>query len=171
MDVETFYDGYLASIMVEEGGVTPVGSAIALLAETEAEIEQARSKAQSSSSSETLDSDSPPQSGNPGVDVSSASRIDEDDKLKALIETPALDWSRQGQDGFGSRGFGRGFGRGMMAGRGFGIPLCSSYVLYYFLFPYLVVIVILISFFYHFSFWCDYFQYKILVNWSCKTRL
>ncbi|XP_020267892.1 E3 ubiquitin ligase PQT3-like [Asparagus officinalis] len=62
----------------------------------------------------------PTQSGNPGVDVSSASRIDEDDKLKALIETPALDWSRQGQDGFGGRGFGRGFGRGMMAGRGFG---------------------------------------------------
>ncbi|ONK80013.1 uncharacterized protein A4U43_C01F12840 [Asparagus officinalis] len=61
MNVETFYDGYLASIMVEEGGVAPVGSAIALLAETEAEIEQARSKAQpSSSSSETLDSYSPP---------------------------------------------------------------------------------------------------------------
>ncbi|XP_020262805.1 dihydrolipoyllysine-residue acetyltransferase component 5 of pyruvate dehydrogenase complex, chloroplastic-like [Asparagus officinalis] len=59
MDVETFYDGYLASIMVEEGGVAPVGSAITLL--TEIEIEQARSKAQSSSSSsETLDSDSPP---------------------------------------------------------------------------------------------------------------
>ncbi|ONK68699.1 uncharacterized protein A4U43_C05F14960 [Asparagus officinalis] len=35
MDVETFYDGYLASIMVEEGGVAPVGSAIALLVETE----------------------------------------------------------------------------------------------------------------------------------------
>ncbi|KAM7280894.1 hypothetical protein ACFE04_008028 [Oxalis oulophora] len=49
MDVETFYDGYLAAIMVEEGGVAAVGSAIALLAETEAEIEEARSKANSSS--------------------------------------------------------------------------------------------------------------------------
>lgn len=45
MDVETFYDGYLAAIMVEEGGIAAVGSAIGLLAETEDEIEQARSKA------------------------------------------------------------------------------------------------------------------------------
>ncbi|KAL1219452.1 Dihydrolipoyllysine-residue acetyltransferase component 5 of pyruvate dehydrogenase complex [Cardamine amara subsp. amara] len=45
MDVETFYDGYLAAIMVEEGGVAPVGSAIALLAETEDEIADARAKA------------------------------------------------------------------------------------------------------------------------------
>ncbi|KAI3843210.1 hypothetical protein MKX03_009809 [Papaver bracteatum] len=51
MDVETFYDGYLAAIMVEEGGVAAVGSAIAYLAETEDEIEAARSKANSSSSS------------------------------------------------------------------------------------------------------------------------
>ncbi|KAI4346408.1 hypothetical protein L6164_007305 [Bauhinia variegata] len=51
MDVETFYDGYLAAIMVEEGGVAAVGSPIALLAETEEEIEQARSKANSSPSS------------------------------------------------------------------------------------------------------------------------
>ncbi|XP_062101333.1 dihydrolipoyllysine-residue acetyltransferase component 5 of pyruvate dehydrogenase complex, chloroplastic [Humulus lupulus] len=51
MDVETFYDGYLAAIMVEEGGVATVGSAIALLAETEAEIDEARAKANSSPSS------------------------------------------------------------------------------------------------------------------------
>ncbi|KAL6213803.1 hypothetical protein ACLB2K_013243 [Fragaria x ananassa] len=50
MDVETFYDGYLASIMVEEGGVAPVGSAIALLAETQEEITEAKAKATSSSS-------------------------------------------------------------------------------------------------------------------------
>lgn len=49
MDVETFYDGYLAAIMVEEGGVAAVGSAIALLAETEDEMNEARSKANSSS--------------------------------------------------------------------------------------------------------------------------
>ncbi|KAF9678621.1 hypothetical protein SADUNF_Sadunf07G0053500 [Salix dunnii] len=35
MDVETFYDGYLATIMVEEGGVAVVGSAITLLEATE----------------------------------------------------------------------------------------------------------------------------------------
>lgn len=51
MDVETFYDGYLAAIMVEEGGVAAVGSAIALLAETEDEIAEARSKANTSPSS------------------------------------------------------------------------------------------------------------------------
>uniref|UniRef100_A0A2P2Q582 Dihydrolipoamide acetyltransferase component of pyruvate dehydrogenase complex n=1 Tax=Rhizophora mucronata TaxID=61149 RepID=A0A2P2Q582_RHIMU len=49
MDVETFYDGYLAAIMVDEGGVAAVGSAIALLAETEEEIVEAKSKATSSS--------------------------------------------------------------------------------------------------------------------------
>ncbi|XP_050213928.1 dihydrolipoyllysine-residue acetyltransferase component 5 of pyruvate dehydrogenase complex, chloroplastic [Mercurialis annua] len=51
MDVETFYDGYLAAIMVEEGGVAAVGSAIAYLAESEEEIAEAKSKASSSSSS------------------------------------------------------------------------------------------------------------------------
>ncbi|MQL76523.1 hypothetical protein Taro_008936 [Colocasia esculenta] len=51
MDVETFYDGYLAAIMVEEGGVAAVGSAIALLAETEEEISEAKSKAAAASSS------------------------------------------------------------------------------------------------------------------------
>lgn len=57
MDVETFYDGYLAAIMVEEGGVAPVGSAIALLADSQAEIANAKSKAaSSSSSSETTNS-------------------------------------------------------------------------------------------------------------------
>ncbi|BAT94418.1 Dihydrolipoyllysine-residue acetyltransferase component 5 of pyruvate dehydrogenase [Vigna angularis] len=50
MDVETFYDGYLAAIVVEEGGVAAVGSPIAFLAETEDEIPQAKSKASSSSS-------------------------------------------------------------------------------------------------------------------------
>ncbi|KAK9134798.1 hypothetical protein Syun_014128 [Stephania yunnanensis] len=56
MDVETFYDGYLAAIMVEEGGVAAVGSAIALLAESEEEIALARSKASSSSSSSSSSS-------------------------------------------------------------------------------------------------------------------
>ncbi|XP_076900240.1 dihydrolipoyllysine-residue acetyltransferase component 5 of pyruvate dehydrogenase complex, chloroplastic-like [Bidens hawaiensis] len=59
MDVETFYDGYLAAIMVEEGGVAAVGSAIALLAESEDEIALAVSKAKDSSSSAS--SPSPPQ--------------------------------------------------------------------------------------------------------------
>ncbi|KAK2987940.1 hypothetical protein RJ640_003418 [Escallonia rubra] len=71
MDVETFYDGYLAAIMVEEGGVAAVGSAIAFLAETEDEISQAKSKAatsSSSSSSSSTVSNSPP----PPVEVAAA---------------------------------------------------------------------------------------------------
>lgn len=50
MDVETFYDGYLAKIMVDEGGVASVGSAIALLAESEDEIAEAQAKASASGS-------------------------------------------------------------------------------------------------------------------------
>ncbi|MFB2938145.1 dihydrolipoamide acetyltransferase family protein [Aerosakkonemataceae cyanobacterium BLCC-F154] len=45
MDVESFYEGYLAIIIVEAGGVAPVGAAIALVAETEAEIETAKQQA------------------------------------------------------------------------------------------------------------------------------
>lgn len=51
MDVESFHEGILAAIVVEAGGSAPVGEAIALLAETEAEItaaqQQATSKARS----------------------------------------------------------------------------------------------------------------------------
>ncbi|CAK7356347.1 unnamed protein product [Dovyalis caffra] len=63
----------------------------------------------------------PAQSNNPPPDVAPTNKADEDDRIKALIDTPALDWQRQGADGFGA---GRGFGRGMpgrMGGRGFGL--------------------------------------------------
>ncbi|MDJ0691721.1 MAG: dihydrolipoamide acetyltransferase family protein [Xenococcaceae cyanobacterium MO_188.B32] len=42
MDVESFNEGYLAVILVEAGQEAPVGEAIALVAETEAEIEEAK---------------------------------------------------------------------------------------------------------------------------------
>jgi pyruvate dehydrogenase E2 component (dihydrolipoamide acetyltransferase) len=45
MDVESFYEGYLAIIVTEAGGSAPVGAPIALLAETEAEIEAAKQQA------------------------------------------------------------------------------------------------------------------------------
>ncbi|KAG1368242.1 hypothetical protein COCNU_14G007100 [Cocos nucifera] len=48
MNIETFYDGYLAAIMVEEGAVAAVSSAITLLAEIEDEIPIAKSQAASS---------------------------------------------------------------------------------------------------------------------------
>lgn len=46
MDVETFYDGYIATIIVPAGDSALVGSAIALVAETQAEIEIAKQQAQ-----------------------------------------------------------------------------------------------------------------------------
>ena len=45
MDVETFYEGYLAYIIVAAGETAPVGAAIAYIAETEAEIATAKSLA------------------------------------------------------------------------------------------------------------------------------
>ncbi|CAD5189912.1 unnamed protein product [Musa acuminata subsp. malaccensis] len=63
----------------------------------------------------------PAQSSNPVIDTSPANKVDEDSKIKALIDTPALDWNRQTQDAYGAgRGFGRGIGGRMMGGRGFG---------------------------------------------------
>ncbi|PWZ43738.1 hypothetical protein Zm00014a_037642 [Zea mays] len=56
MDVETFHDGFLAAVLVPAGESAPVGSAIALLAESEEEIPVAQSQAASFSSS----SPSPP---------------------------------------------------------------------------------------------------------------
>lgn len=56
MDVESFYDGYLATIIVPEGSSAAVGSPIALLAESEDEISLAKSQSPtptSSSSQET----------------------------------------------------------------------------------------------------------------------
>ncbi|MGB3532483.1 MAG: dihydrolipoamide acetyltransferase family protein [Microcoleaceae cyanobacterium] len=47
MDVEAFYEGYLATIIVPEGEAAEVGKTIALIAETEAEIETAKEQAAS----------------------------------------------------------------------------------------------------------------------------
>ncbi|KAL8064565.1 hypothetical protein ABFX02_01G098600 [Erythranthe guttata] len=61
------------------------------------------------------------QSSIPVQDAPPVSREDEESKIKALIDTPALDWQHQPSDAFGAgRGFGRGMGGRMMAGRGFG---------------------------------------------------
>ncbi|MEM9090277.1 MAG: dihydrolipoamide acetyltransferase family protein [Cyanobacteria bacterium P01_F01_bin.53] len=45
MDVESFYEGYLAVIVTEAGEMAQVNDAIAFLADTEAEIEEAKQKA------------------------------------------------------------------------------------------------------------------------------
>ncbi|KAJ4750354.1 hypothetical protein LUZ62_084759 [Rhynchospora pubera] len=59
-----------------------------------------------------------PQSFNP-ANVSSADELDEDSKLRAVLETSSLDWSSQ-NDGPRGRGCGRGIGGRMGGGRGFG---------------------------------------------------
>ena len=49
MDVESFYDGFLAHICVEDGEMATVGAPIAYVAETEAEIPEAEAKAAAAS--------------------------------------------------------------------------------------------------------------------------
>ena len=53
MDVESFYEGYLASIVTEAGEMAQVNDVIALLAESEAEIEAAKQQATDLGSSRT----------------------------------------------------------------------------------------------------------------------
>ena len=60
MDVEAFYEGYLATILVEADQVAPVGSVIGLIAETEGEIEQAKQQAQQSGGGAAAEVSSPP---------------------------------------------------------------------------------------------------------------
>ncbi len=57
MDVESFYEGYIATILVPSGEVAPVGAAIALVAETQAEIETAQQQASSGSAGVTTEPD------------------------------------------------------------------------------------------------------------------
>jgi pyruvate dehydrogenase E2 component (dihydrolipoamide acetyltransferase) len=54
MDVESFYEGYLATIIVPAGEAAPVGSAIALIVETEAEIETAKQQASAPAAAEPI---------------------------------------------------------------------------------------------------------------------
>lgn len=44
MDVESFSDGILGSIVIQEGDMANVGSPIAFIAETEADLAEAQSK-------------------------------------------------------------------------------------------------------------------------------
>ncbi|KAF3660009.1 hypothetical protein FXO38_12341, partial [Capsicum annuum] len=61
----------------------------------------------------------PIQLNNQVHDAPPPSKADEESKIKALIDTPSLDWQSQPSDGFGAgRGYGRGPGGRMMGGRG-----------------------------------------------------
>jgi pyruvate dehydrogenase E2 component (dihydrolipoamide acetyltransferase) len=56
MDVESFHEGILAAIVVEAGDSAPVGDAIALLAESEDEIEAAKQQAAAKAGGTSADS-------------------------------------------------------------------------------------------------------------------
>jgi pyruvate/2-oxoglutarate dehydrogenase complex dihydrolipoamide acyltransferase (E2) component len=73
MDVETFYDGILAAIVVPEGEFSPVGAPIGLLAETEDEIAKAKAKANSSYSTlKAITPTSLPPTSNPSGNLSTS---------------------------------------------------------------------------------------------------
>ncbi|XP_058788328.1 E3 ubiquitin ligase PQT3-like isoform X2 [Vicia villosa] len=63
----------------------------------------------------------PVQSNNMILEAPPTINADEDSKIKALIDTPALDWQHQGSDFGPGRGFQRGMGGRMGGGRGFGL--------------------------------------------------
>ena len=54
MDVEAFHEGFLATIIVPADGTAPVGEVIALLAETQEEIEAAKQQAQPAPAAQTV---------------------------------------------------------------------------------------------------------------------
>ena len=72
MDVESFNEGYLAVILVEAGREAPVGSAIALVAETEAEIEGAKKQAESHAGGESKPEEAAPVAVTAPVQTSTA---------------------------------------------------------------------------------------------------
>ncbi|KAL2667402.1 hypothetical protein AAZV13_01G066500 [Glycine max] len=73
MDVETFYNGILAVIVVAEGQTAPVGAPIGLLAETEAEVAEAMAAANSAPTPPPKASDTSPAPA-PAPEVSDSPR-------------------------------------------------------------------------------------------------
>lgn len=68
MDVESFYAGFLATILVPAGEAAPVGAAIALVAETEAEIETAQQHSADPGTATTPTSTPAPVQENPSAE-------------------------------------------------------------------------------------------------------
>lgn len=73
MDVETFYDGILAAIVVGEGEIAPVGAPIGLLAENEEEVAEAKAKANNASAPSSSGAPPPPPETTPAPSPASAS--------------------------------------------------------------------------------------------------
>jgi pyruvate dehydrogenase E2 component (dihydrolipoamide acetyltransferase) len=72
MDVEAFWAGYLGAIIVPAGETAPVGATIGLLAETQAEIEQAKQQAANYGQKTTVQSSPAPESVPVGVATATA---------------------------------------------------------------------------------------------------
>lgn len=70
MDVETFYDGILAAIVVPEGESAPVGAPIGILAESEEEIAEAKARASQSGSKSEAKIEAPASQATAPADVS-----------------------------------------------------------------------------------------------------
>ncbi|MGB7439804.1 MAG: E3 binding domain-containing protein, partial [Coleofasciculaceae cyanobacterium] len=77
MDVESFYEGYLAAIIVPAGEAAAVGAPIALVAETEAEIEMAKQQVA--------------QSAKPAATTTSQTTTTPAPTLTATAPTPTID--------------------------------------------------------------------------------
>jgi pyruvate dehydrogenase E2 component (dihydrolipoamide acetyltransferase) len=78
MDVESFYEGFLADIIVPTGEVAGVGAPIALLAETEAEIETAKQQAQSLKSGTGTKTEQPASKPEPALTTATPSQPPQD---------------------------------------------------------------------------------------------
>ncbi|MBH8563183.1 2-oxo acid dehydrogenase subunit E2 [Nostoc sp. CENA67] len=89
MDVETFYEGYLAHIIVQAGETASVGAAIAYIAETEAEIEAAKSLGNSGGAAATPTSEPTPVAATASVSApTSASQNGSNHKEGRLVASP-----------------------------------------------------------------------------------
>ncbi|MBD2252998.1 dihydrolipoamide acetyltransferase family protein [Nostoc parmelioides] len=88
MDVETFYEGYLAHIIVEAGDSAPVGAAIAYVAETEAEIEAAKSLGTSGGAAATPSAAPEPVAATAAVGVPSALQNGSNHREGRLVASP-----------------------------------------------------------------------------------
>lgn len=89
MDVETFYDGILAAIVVAEGESAPVGAPIGLLAETEAEIEEAKAKAAGGSAPSTPAASAPSPPPPPSAPVAAPpTPVAAADGPRKIVSTP-----------------------------------------------------------------------------------
>uniref|UniRef100_A0A7N0T6C2 Dihydrolipoamide acetyltransferase component of pyruvate dehydrogenase complex n=1 Tax=Kalanchoe fedtschenkoi TaxID=63787 RepID=A0A7N0T6C2_KALFE len=89
MDVETFYDGILAAIVVPEGETAPVGAPIGLLAESEEEVAEAKAKAAASSGGASSPGPAAPSAPEPVVAPKAApAPVAVADGPKKIVATP-----------------------------------------------------------------------------------